>query len=131
MTRVSIIGHAGGGQSTLARRLGAWLALPIYRVDLLQWRPGWQPAPAEVIGGTHAHWLAQPAWIIDGWGGWPALAERFERADTLILVDFPLATHYWWAMKRQVRGGHAKMKHAKRVCAGWPAPASRPSRAAR
>jgi len=103
MTRVAIIGNAGGGKSTLARRLGARRAMPVYQVDLLQWRPGWQRAPAEVIGATHAHWLAQPTWIIDGWGSWAALAERFERADTIILVDFPLLTHYWWAMKRQVR----------------------------
>jgi len=102
MTRVAIIGNAGGGKSTLARRLGARLALPVYQVDRLQWLPRWQPAPAEVIGATHAKWLAQPAWIIDGWGSWAALAERFERADTIILVDFPLALHYWWAMKRQV-----------------------------
>jgi len=103
MTRVAIIGNAGGGKSTLARRLGARRAMPVYQVDLLQWRPGWHRAPAEVIGATHAHWLAQPTWIIDGWGSWAALAERFERADTIILVDFLLLTHYWWAMKRQVR----------------------------
>src|SRR6185369_14645714 len=92
-----------GGKSTLARRLGARRGMPVYQVDLLQWLPGWQPAPAEVIGATHARWLAGPTWIIDGWGSWPALAERFERSDALILVDFPLATHYWWALKRQVR----------------------------
>jgi adenylate kinase family enzyme len=68
MTRVSIIGNAGGGKSTLARRLGARLALPAYQVDPLQWLPGWQPAPAEVIGATHSQWLAQPGWVIDGWG---------------------------------------------------------------
>lgn len=103
MTRIAIIGNAGGGKSTLARRLGARLGVPVYQVDLLQWLPGWVYAPAGVIAAAHDYWLAQPAWIIDGWGSWPALAERFERADTIILVDFPLATHYWWAIKRQVR----------------------------
>jgi len=101
MTRVAIIGNAGGGKSTLARRLGGRLGLPVFQVDQVQWLPGWQPAPAEVIAAAFAGWLAQPGWIIDGWGSLADLAERFERADTIILADFPLAVHYWWAMKRQ------------------------------
>jgi MoxR-like ATPase len=36
MRRVAIIGNAGGGKSTLARTLGAALALPFHEVDLLQ-----------------------------------------------------------------------------------------------
>jgi len=101
--------------------LGARLAVPVYQVDLLQWLPGWAPAPADVIAATHDEWLAQPAWIIDGWGSWPVLARRFERSDTIILVDFPLATHYWWAIKRQVRtvfqpGGDWPPPG----CAAWP-----------
>lgn len=103
MRRIAIIGNAGGGKTTLARRLGDRLQVPVYQVDLLQWRPGWVRAPAEIIAATHERWLAQPAWVIDGWGSMPALAQRFERSDTIILVDFPLATHYWWAIKRQVR----------------------------
>lgn len=103
MQRIAIIGNAGGGKSTLAWRLGARLDVPVFQVDQVQWLPGWQPAPAEVIAAAFEDWLAQPGWVIDGWGSLAALAERFERADTIILVDFPLIVHYWWAMKRQVR----------------------------
>lgn len=118
MHRIAIIGNAGGGKSILARRLGAALRLPVYTVDDVQWRPGWTPAPAGDIARIYAGWLAQPAWIIDGWGSWPALSERFERADTIVLVDFPLALHYAWALKRQVLAALGRSPH-------WPPPGCR------
>ena len=101
MTRVAIIGNAGGGKSTLARWLGAERGLPLYAVDLLQWRPGWRPVPKEVFDEAHVRWLAEPRWIIDGWGDFEAIEERFQKADTIVLIDFPVWRHYWWALKRQ------------------------------
>lgn len=101
MTRVAVIGNAGGGKSLLSRKLGDALSLPVYEVDLVQWKPGWVRTPPEELARAYEQWLASPRWIIDGWGGWDALAERFEKSDTIILVDFPIALHYWWAIKRQ------------------------------
>ena len=37
MKRVAVFGNAGGGKSTLARRLAE---LPLYPLDLIQFRPG-------------------------------------------------------------------------------------------
>ena len=102
MKRIAIIGNAGGGKSTLARQLGATLTIPVHEIDLLQWKPGWVPTPAEKVARTHSQWLASPAWVIDGWGSWDALTARFDLADTIVVVDFPLALHYWWAIKRHV-----------------------------
>lgn len=72
-------------------------------MEPVQWLPGWVPAPADVIASAHEKWLAEPSWIIDGRGSRPALAQRFDRSDAIILVDLPLARHYWWALKRQIR----------------------------
>ena len=60
-------------------------------------------ATAADVAAAHAAWLAEPAWIIDGFGGMDLIARRFAAADTIIFVDFPLYTHYWWALKRQAR----------------------------
>lgn len=101
MTRVAIIGNAGGGKSTVSRELSTMLGLPLYPVDQLQWRPGWQAIPKEEFAEAHAKLIAEPRWIIDGWGDFDAIEERFRQSDTIILVDYPLWRHYWWASKRQ------------------------------
>jgi len=101
MTRVAIIGNAGGGKSTLARDLRDKLGLPLHPVDQLQWLPGWRPMPAEQFASAHSEILQQPKWIVDGWGDFAAIEERFHHADTIIFIDYPLWRHYWWALKRQ------------------------------
>jgi adenylate kinase family enzyme len=101
MTRIAIIGNAGGGKSTLSRKLRDLLRLPLHPIDHLQWRPGWRPTPKKEFTEAHVKLLAEPRWIIDGWGDFDAIEERFRRSDTIILVDYPLWRHYWWAIKRQ------------------------------
>ena len=56
--RVAIIGNAGGGKSTLARRIGAALGAPVWSVDDVQWRAGWTPAPPAAVATAHTRWLA-------------------------------------------------------------------------
>ena len=57
----------------------------------------------DEVREKHDAILREEQWIIDGWGPWDAISKRFELADTIIFVDFPLRTHLRWAMKRQVQ----------------------------
>jgi adenylate kinase family enzyme len=102
MTRIAIIGNAGGGKSTLARRLSRSLGIELFPLDQLQWQPGWVPAPLAEIKQRHDLILARDRWIIDGWGPSETIVARFEAADTIIVVDHPLYIHYAWALKRQL-----------------------------
>jgi adenylate kinase family enzyme len=102
MTRIAIIGNAGGGKSTLARKLRDALKLPLHSIDQLQWRPGWKRTPAAEFATAHEKILSESRWIIDGWGNFDAIEARFRRSDTVVLVDFPLWRHYAWTLKRQV-----------------------------
>ncbi len=113
MLRIAIIGNAGGGKSVLARKLGDALDLPVYHFDDLQWQPRWTRKPEEEIRETHDNWVDSSGWIIDGWGSWSLLGQRFEVADTILFVDFPILIHYWWAAKRQFK---ALLKSDQ----GWP-----------
>lgn len=101
MTRIAVIGNAGGGKSTLSRKLRDTLRLPLHAIDQLQWLPGWKRVPAEEFVARHEKLISEPRWIIDGWGEFDAIEARFRRCDTVVLVDFPLWRHYWWALKRQ------------------------------
>lgn len=103
MTRVAIIGNAGGGKSTLARALGTSLALPYHAIDRWQWRPGWKAVPEAEVAAAEAPVLAGERWIIDGFGPWPQIEARFERADAIVFVDLPFWRHLWWATKRQAK----------------------------
>ena len=101
MTRVAVIGNAGGGKSTLCRTISTSLNLPLYPIDKIQWKPGWVPTSYVELKTQHDNIIAQERWIIDGWGPFDLIETRFEKADTIIFVDHPLYIHYWWALKRQ------------------------------
>lgn len=102
MRKIAVIGNAGGGKSTMCRRLSQALDIEVYAIDHIQWKPGWVAASAEEFQQNHEAMLKLDQWIIDGWGDWPALERRFSNADTIIFIDHPLYIHYWWAIKRQI-----------------------------
>ena len=113
MQRVAVFGNAGGGKSTLARRLAAVTRLPLHVVDMMQWQAGGVAVPHEEYLRAHADLLQQDEWIIDGFGCVASAWERFSQADTLVYVDLPLGTHYWWVTKRLIKGLFAAPP-------GWP-----------
>jgi len=104
MKRVAVFGNAGGGKSTLARRLAALTRLPLYPIDMMQFRTGGIAVPRDEFLKAHADVLRQDAWIIDGFEGRALAWERFARADTLVYVDLPLITHHWFVTKRLIKG---------------------------
>jgi adenylate kinase family enzyme len=114
MKRVAVFGNAGGGKSTLAKRLSEMTKLPLHPLDLIQFRPGGGAAPHEQYLQAHAELMRREEWIIDGFGCVASAWERFAKADTLVYVDLPLATHHWWVTKRLLQGLFVNPE-------GWPA----------
>ena len=104
MKRVAVFGNTGGGKSTLARNLGELTRLPLYPLDLIQYRAGGDKVPHEEYLKAHADLLREDEWIIDGFGCVASAWERFSRADTLVYVDLPLVAHHWWVTKRLIKG---------------------------
>ena len=113
MKRVAVFGNAGGGKSTLARRLAELTGLPLYVVDMMQFGAGGAKVPHDEFLQAHADLLRLDEWIVDGFGNAALAWERFAAADTLIYVDLPLWIHYSWVTKRLVKGLFANPK-------GWP-----------
>jgi adenylate kinase family enzyme len=104
MKRVAVFGNAGGGKSTIARRLANLTRLPLYPLDMIQFRAGGGEVPREEYLKAHADLLRQEEWIIDGFGCVASAWERFSKADTLVYVDLPLVTHHWFVTKRLIEG---------------------------
>src|SRR5947209_10917389 len=113
MKRVAVFGNAGGGKSTLARRLAEFTGLPFCSLDAIQFKAGGGKVPHDEYLKTHADLLRRDEWIIDGFGDVPTAWERFAAADTLVYVDLPLFTHYRWVTKRLIKGLFANPE-------GWP-----------
>jgi adenylate kinase family enzyme len=104
MKRIAVFGNAGAGKSTLAMRLADLTRLPLYPLDLIQFRAGGGEVPREAYLKAHADLLRQDEWIIDGFGCVASAWERFSRADALVYIDLPLITHHWWVTKRLIKG---------------------------
>ena len=66
MKRVLVIGGPGSGKSTLSRRLHAVTGLPLFHLDQLYFRPGWQKTPEAEWESTLRQLAAREEWIMDG-----------------------------------------------------------------
>jgi adenylate kinase family enzyme len=112
MNKVAVFGNAGGGKSTLSRRLAEITGLPLYVLDLIQFRGG-RYRLEENDGGkipydeyltVHQNIVARDQWIVDGYGSLSSVWERLSVADTLVYIDLPIHVHYWGVTKRFARG---------------------------
>jgi adenylate kinase family enzyme len=120
MSRVVIVGIAGGGKSTLARRISKALDLPLHQMDKIGWLPGWKLADNEYVDRVHSEILSSDRWIVDGYGSWASIEGRCDEADTLILIDQPAWRHYWWSYKRNIKLLFRHNPDLPDGCSRWP-----------
>lgn len=103
--RILIIGSGGAGKSTLARRLGDVLGLPVIHLDAEYWHPGWVETPKDVWRRRVEALMQGERWIMDGnFGG--TMEVRLAAATTVIFLDFPAYLCAYRVIKRwaQYRG---------------------------
>lgn len=100
--RIAVIGNACGGKTRLSRFLATHYNLPIVHIDQYQFLEGLAlrsfPETIEILKNKQN----KDSWVIDGYGPLDILENRFKRADIIILLDWPLWRHYWWAFKRTI-----------------------------
>jgi adenylate kinase family enzyme len=111
MSRICILGNAGGGKSTLARSLAVSRGLPHIEIDRFYWQADWSVTPSEIYERQHAEFICAENWIIDGGGAPGLIAARMDRATEVILIDMPLWMHFWLAAERQIAWATGKIEH--------------------
>ncbi len=99
MKRIMIIGGAGSGKSSLARRLGDLTGLPVVHIDTLYWQPGWRMRSRDEIGRLTNEAANQDAWIFEG-NHSETMNYRASRADMLVFLDLSTARRLWRVVKR-------------------------------
>ncbi|MFA1819865.1 DNA topology modulation protein [Virgibacillus oceani] len=103
MKKIAIIGSGGAGKSTLAQQLGKLLHIPVYHMDAIFWKPGWQSiGREELIKETTKILDENNSWIIDGNYG-ATMDIRLEQADTVIFLHFKTVTCLYGITKRRIQ----------------------------
>jgi adenylate kinase family enzyme len=101
MQRVLVIGSPGAGKSTFAGVLACRTGLPLTHLDAEYWQPGWVRPPREVWEARVRELIAPDAWILDG-NYTSTVRLRAERADTVIVLDYPRVLCLYRAVSRAV-----------------------------
>lgn len=90
MKRVMILGPSGTGKTTLGRRLGEKLQLPILHLDTVYWLKDWEHMEKEPFHLWMVQYLTDhKSWVIDGnYTNNKHFDLRLQLADTIILLDY-------------------------------------------
>ncbi|NUR88148.1 MAG: adenylate kinase [Nonomuraea sp.] len=102
MRRILVAGSSGAGKSTMARALGERLSVPYHELDALYFAgPGW--LVDDGFAARVAEIAASPAWIFDSYGHPEVRDLLWERADTVIWLDYPRRVVMPRVLRRSLR----------------------------
>ncbi len=87
--RILVLGVSASGKSTFAKRLREKVQLPLTRVDAFMWQPGWQYIGDEATIAKLQEIGSGEEWIIEGYIEKCVRPFLFERADSIIYLDYP------------------------------------------
>jgi adenylate kinase family enzyme len=96
--RIHVTGNAGAGKTTLARKLGAKLDLPVIHLDQIVWAPGWKKLPPHERDKSLREITQSDSWLIEGVSGFVR-----EIADLVIYLDVSRHVCIWRCAKRNLR----------------------------
>lgn len=97
--RVVVAGATGSGKTTLARRIGIALELPVTEMDALHHGPSWTPRP-EFMADVE-RFSSADAWVSE-WQYPEARELLADRADTLVWIDVPTRVSLTGMVRRTV-----------------------------
>lgn len=99
--RIAVIGSSGAGKTTLARRLGRDLSLPVIELDAINWQAGWRALNShdpDAFRRRVGEAVAAEAWVCDG--NYRLVQPLvLARATDVVWLDYPR----WLVMRRVIR----------------------------
>ncbi|WP_339861823.1 hypothetical protein [Paremcibacter congregatus] len=113
MKKIAVFGKPGSGKSTLSRDLASATGIQLHQLDSILYKKTGEQIDRKAFVEAHENMLSSARWIIDGLGPMALFNKRLEAADTLIYIDLPYVTSYWFVTKRLLKGLVEKPE-------GWP-----------
>lgn len=100
--RIVVVGSAGSGKTTLALAIAQRLGSTHVELDAIHWGPGWTEPPLELFRARAGRALEGAAWVADG--NYSEVRDIvWSRADTIVWLDYALATCIWRLFWRTIR----------------------------
>jgi adenylate kinase family enzyme len=93
--KIVIVGVSAAGKSTFARMLALKTKLPVTHMDAVMWQSGWNYVGDETTYRELDRISTESAWIIEGYISKKAQQFVFDRADSIIYLDYsPMVAAY-------------------------------------
>ena len=102
MNRISVIGTSGSGKSTFADKLARILHIPHVELDALHWEADWIPAHRDVFRSRVREAVGAERWVVDGNYSKSARDLVWERADTIVWLDFSFTVTLGRVLRRTI-----------------------------
>ena len=87
--KIVIVGVSASGKSTFAKKLSEKTHLPFFLMDAIMWNPGWKYIGDEETVKKLEEISTGDEWLIEGYISKEARTFIFDRADTIIYLDYP------------------------------------------
>lgn len=113
MRKIAVFGKPGSGKSTLSKALASATGIPLHQLDSIVYKRNGELVDRQTYDEAHETILSSDSWIIDGFGPMDSFNQRLNAADTLVYIDLPYLTSYWFVTKRLLKGLIEKPE-------GWP-----------
>ncbi len=100
MNKIIVIGSPGSGKSVFSRELNRITGIPLYHLDMINWRDDKTTIPRERFIEEIKKIGATDRWIIDG--NYDSTMElRMSLCDTVFFLDYPTDVCYEGIMQRR------------------------------
>lgn len=98
--KIIIVGVSASGKTSLARALGVAVGIEPILMDEIMWKPGWEYVGDDNVVQQLDQLSVGEKWVIEGYISKKARTFLFDRADTIIYLDYPRAIATWRYIKR-------------------------------
>ncbi len=86
--KIVVVGVSASGKSTFSRNLAKKINIPLTMVDSIMWKPGWQYIGDKATAQKLDETSLKTEWIIEGYITKEAWSFVFDRADSIIYLDY-------------------------------------------